>query len=517
VESTHIGYLTESNEIIQQQTFNEKSNTGELISNDGVEFDLDEVAIVGELDEDDWTDTIVADSTGEKLQDNGEKEMADNVPEESAFMSKEKVNPSITHNERIDESTRQYVQIPIKSTLTNNDDPLERSEKSKSRANKQNKIRDICNLLDREETDWETPVPATTFYKDKCFDSLKDFLSLWRVYCRQNFTHWRVYFVKAKEKPYQKKAESGIPDSTIMLVNLQCVHAGKRKSRSMGIRNTKISSVDCPFEIHLTYNKWHNNYEVSKFVSKHQNHDTDEAHYKSNYLYKQLTQPEMEKVGPAIIDSRMTRQELIIMVNHQTGQQWSQQNFQNMLLNKLLKSSITKKVLSKQLNNEVVPWLDSSSKHHIVINSTDSHGFLSILFWTLPEFITKVSHSGEIGLLETQPFKQEFYTIYTFLTKTESKPTKWEMVAFAVTCSDHCLNDVLSAFKRCVTTTQFTKVLTNIKKKIKLHNLVDAHTTQIDPLSKCQKLSGMYHTLLKLMNKVIQKGHRFPDLLKHVS
>ena len=188
-------------------------------------------------------------------------------------------------------------------------------------------------------------------------------------------------------------------------------------------------------------------------------------------------------------------------------------DIRNMVIGTIMRSDMAKQVLSDQILNEVVPYLQGSEMYQIEATVVDSQERLSSLLWSLPQGIADVSQSGEIGLLEAQPFRQELYKLYIFLTRSPLyAATPWQVVACALTCEDG-LGEA-STFKRIVLDVPFKKIFTNIRDEANLVNLVGlSENFKIEDTSACAPLHEICQNIFKATQKILQPGNRFPDLV----
>ena len=91
------------------------------------------------------------------------------------------------------------------------------------------------------------------------------------------------------------------------------------------------------------------------------------------------------------------------------------------------------------------------------------------------------------------------------------------MVAYGVTGDGEGFKDILSAFKSCIPNVALTQVLTNIKEgEMGSLEIAELHHTKLAPLQLDDSLLGMFNTTLKHLSRIMQQGHRFLDVVKHL-
>ena len=133
----------------------------------------------------------------------------------------------------------------------------------------------------------------------------------------------------------------------------------------------------------VTLDKKINKYKIYKFNRVHKNHEVSQENYRANIHFKKLTVEEFEKYGAERVDGVLTPDELIEKILSETGKLFDVRGLNNMD-RKLHKTDIPRKVFSKQLLNNVIPWLEyRSTVYRISYKKVDTNGLVDFIFWKI--------------------------------------------------------------------------------------------------------------------------------------
>ena len=264
----------------------------------------------------------------------------------------------------------------------------------------------------------------------KEFENVEDILSPWVAYCAQTLTAWRVYYCHTEDYYCEVTGEDKVG---VVRFELQCVQFGKPRQRTSSKTQPKPgprNGSECPFGIKVHYHTQIGKYMVTKFIGEHKNHELQEGAAKANFYGRLLTAEESEKYGMAIVDNSMSQKDLLEKILVETGKELKRHDLIS-LARKLPFTEIPRKVYSKQILTEVIPWLNYRSIFSVSHRLSGQDGLVDYVFWSKNNCYN--GNNGSMAFLEIEePFQEQLYKFYIFLGCNSYHSAQWMVMSCAI-------------------------------------------------------------------------------------